>query len=52
MSQMKEQTKTAEKELNKIETSNPPDAEFKKLIIRLLNELSENFNSMKRFSQK
>ena len=39
------------KKLNKIETSNLPDAEFKTLFIRMLNELrgrvvelSENFN--------
>ena len=38
MDQMKEQNKTPEKELNKRETSNL-DAEFKILIIRILNEL-------------
>ena len=44
MAQMKEQIKTPEKELNKMETSNLLDAEFKTLVIRMLNELSENFN--------
>ena len=51
MSQMKEQNKTPEKELNRMEASNPPNAEFKMLIIRMFNELrggvdelSENFN--------
>ena len=48
---MKAQNKTPEKELNKMETSNLLDAEFKILVIRMLNELrrrvdelSENFN--------
>ena len=36
MAQMKEQIKTPEKELNKVEISNLPDAEFKKLFIRML----------------
>ena len=37
--QMREQNKTPEKELNKMETNNLQDAEFKKLVIRMLNEL-------------
>ena len=48
---MKEQNKTPEKELNKMETNNLPDAEFRTLVIRMLNELrgrvekfSKNFN--------
>ena len=44
MAQMKEQIKIPEKELNKIEISN---AEFKTLVIRMLNELSEDLNSIK-----
>ena len=50
MSQMKEQNKVSGKELNKMETSNLPDAEFKILVISMLNELrrveelGENFN--------
>ena len=51
MSQIKEQNKAPEKELNKMETSNLPDGELKILIIRMHNELkgrgnelSENFN--------
>ena len=39
MAQMKEQNKTPEKELNRIDTSNLLDAEFKTLFIRMLNEL-------------
>ena len=45
---MKEQNKTSEKELNKIQTNNQLDAEFKTLVIRMLNELSENLNSIKK----
>ena len=48
VAQMKGQKKTPEKELNKMETSSLLDAEFKTLVIRMLNELSENFNSMKK----
>ena len=52
MSQMKEQIKTPEKELNKMEISNPSDAEFKTLVIRMLKERSEYFNSIKKIRQK
>ena len=48
---MKEQNKTPDKELNKMETNNLLDTEFKTLFVRMLNELkrrvdelSENFN--------
>ena len=41
---MKEQKKSPEKELNEMETSNLPGTEFKTLVVRLLKELSENFN--------
>ena len=51
MSQMKEEGKTPEKELNKMEASNLLDTKFKTLVTRMLNELrgrvdklSENFN--------
>ena len=44
---MKEQNKTAEKEVNKIETSNLLDGEFKTLVIRMLKEFSEVLNSIK-----
>ena len=36
MAQMKEQIKTPERELNKVENSNLSDAEFKTLVIRML----------------
>ena len=48
MAQMKEQNKTPEKELNKMETSNLSEAEFKTLVIRMLKELSEEFISIKK----
>ena len=52
MAQMKEQIKTPEKELNKMEISNLSDAEFKILVIRMLKELSEDLNSMKKIQSK
>ena len=45
---MKEQNKTPEKELNKMDTSNLSDAEFKTLVIRMLKILSGYFNSIKK----
>ena len=63
MFQMKEENKASEEELNKMETSNLLVAEFKTLVIRMINdfrgrvdEFSENFNkvieNIKRTSQK
>ena len=48
MVQKKDQIKTPEKELNKMDTSNLSDAEFKTLIIRMFKELNENLNSIKK----
>ena len=48
MVKMKEQNKTPEKELNKMEISNLSDAEFKTLVIRILKELSEDLNRIKK----
>ena len=48
MAQMKEQNKTPEKELNKMEISNLSDAEYKTLVIRMLKELIGYFNSMQK----
>ena len=48
MTQMKEHNETPETELNKIETSNLSDAEFKTLVIRMLKELTGYFNSIKK----
>ena len=47
MVQMKEQIKTP-KDLNEIEISNLSNAEFKTLDIRMLKELSEDLNSVKK----
>ena len=52
MAQMKDQIKTLEKELNKMEISNLSDAEFKTWVIRMIKELSEDLNSLKRSNQK
>ena len=52
MAQIKEQFKTPEKELNKMEISNVSDAGFQTLVIRMLKELSEDLNSIKKNSQK
>ena len=48
MAQMKEQIKTPEKELNEMDISNLSDAEFKTLVIRMLKEISEDRNSIKK----
>ena len=49
MAQMKEQIKSPEKELNKMEISNLSDVEFKTLVIRMLKELySKDLNSIKK----
>ena len=47
MAQTKEQVKTPEKRLNKMDIINLSDAEFKTLVIRMLKELSEDLNSIK-----
>ena len=45
---MREKNKALEKELNKMETMNIPEAKFKTLAMRMLKKLSENFNSIKK----
>ena len=47
VAQMKERSKTLEKELNKMKISNLSDAELKTLVKRMLKELSEDLNSIK-----
>ena len=47
---MQEQIKTPENELNEMEISNLSDAEFKTLVIRMLKELGEHLNSIKKRS--
>ena len=52
MAQMKEQIKTPEKEMNKMEISNLSEAEFKTLVMRLLKELSEDLNGIKKIQSE
>ena len=44
---MKEQNKTPEKELNKIEITNLSDAEYKTLVIKMFKKLIEYGNNIK-----
>ena len=46
MTQMKEQIKTPEKELNEMEISDLSDAKFKTLVVRMFKELSEDLSSI------
>ena len=46
MAQMEEQIKTLGKELNEMEISNLSDVEFKTLVIKMLNELSDDLSSI------
>ena len=48
MAQMKEQNKTPEKELNKMEINNLSDAEFKTLVIRMLRQMTEYSHKIKK----
>ena len=48
MAQVKDQNKTPEKELNKIEARKLLNAEFKTVFIMMLKELSEDLNSIKK----
>ena len=43
---MKEQNKTPEKQVNKMQSSHLPDGEFKTLVIRMLNELKGRVNEI------
>ena len=52
MAQMKERIKTPERALNKMEISNLSDAEFKTLVIRMLKEISEDLNSIKKIQSE
>ena len=52
MAQMKDRIKTPEKEVNEMEKSNLSDAEFKTLVIRMLKELSEDLNSIKKIQSE
>ena len=48
IAQMKEENKTPEKELDKMEISNLSEAYFKTLVIRMLKEPIGYFNSIKK----
>ena len=50
MAQMKEQIKTPENELNKMDISNLSDAKFRTLVVRMLKELCEDISSIKKDS--
>ena len=52
MAQPKEQVKTPEKERNEMEIRNLSDAEFKAPVLRMLKELSENINSIKKIQSE
>ena len=41
---IKEQEKSAEKELNKMEASNLPDIKLEEMVVRILKKVNENFN--------
>ena len=45
---MKEQNKTPERELNEMEITNLSDAEFKTVVIRMITELTEYNNNIKK----
>ena len=49
---MKKQNKTPKQELNEMETSNLSSAQFKTLVIRMLQELTGYFNSIKKIQAK
>ena len=49
MAQMKEQDRTPKKELN---TDKLSDAEFKRVVIRMLKELSEDLRSIKKIQSE
>ena len=48
VAQIKKQNKTPIKELNQMEISNLSDAQFKTLVIRMLQELRGYFNGIKK----
>ena len=52
MAQMKEQIKTPERKLNKMEISNLSDVELKTLVTRMLKEPSEDLDSTKKIVSK
>ena len=49
---MKEQNKTPEKELDEMEITNLSDSEFKTLVIRMLKDLTEYSNKIKKTQEE
>ena len=49
---MKNKNKTPEKELNKTELTNLLDAEFKTLVIRILNELGGRVDKLRTIAKR
>ena len=45
---MKEKENIPEEELNEMEANNLSDTEFKVMVIRILKELSDKYNNMKK----
>ena len=52
MSQIEEQSKTLEKELNEMEITNLSHSGFKTLVIRMLKELTEDGNKIKKTQEE
>ena len=52
MAQMKEQSKTSERELGKYEIAKLSDGEFKALVIKMLTDLIELGRKMKKTNKK
>ena len=52
MAQMKEQSKTSERELSDEEIANLYDGEFKALVIKMLTELIELSQKMKKNNER
>ena len=46
MSQMKEQDKTPEKQLNEVEIGNPPEKEFRIMIVKMIQDLGKIMEKM------
>ena len=52
MAQMKEQIKIPQKELDEMQIRNLSDAQLKTLVIRMLKELSEDLNTIKKIQSE
>ena len=52
MSQMKEQDKTPEKQLNEVEIDNLPEKEFRIMIVKMIQDLRNRMEKMKEMFTK